>query len=131
MNAPPRRATKRASCRFSRSLISAYRRSDTAMRQPRARQLRADTTDLKGRHEIDVRVKGQVSRSSPARSGNAVLLYDQWGGRADNGEDNNDNRNQHSAGLRRMICCQCGAMLQIACTSLDVLIAPGEVWMSR
>jgi len=79
MNAPPGRATKWTSYRFSRSLILAYGRGDSAMPRPRARRLRDDTADLKGRHEMDVRVKGRPSRSSPTRFGKAALLYDQWG----------------------------------------------------
>jgi len=123
MDAPPGRAMKRTSRRFSRSLFSAYGRGDPAMGRLRARQLRADTTDLKGRHEIDMRVKGRPSRPSPTRLGEAALLYGQWGGGADNGEDDNGNGSRHGAGLQRMIRCQCGAV-PIACTSLDVPIAP-------
>merc|ERR1712164_100272 len=130
VKAPPGRATKRTSRRFSRSLISANGRGDATILQPRARRLLHNTADLKGRHEMDMRVKGRPSRPSPTRSGNAALLYGQWGGGADNGEDDNDNGSRHGAGLRRMIRCQCGAV-PIACTSLDVPIAPGEVRMSR
>merc|ERR1711959_57366 len=79
MDAPPGRAMKRTSRRFSRSLFSAYGRGDPAMGRLRARQLRADTTDLKGRHEMDMRVKGRPSRPSPTRLGKAALLYGQWG----------------------------------------------------
>merc|ERR1711959_530865 len=93
---------KRTSCRFSRSLISAYGRGDTAMKQPRAHRPLHYTADLKGRHEMDMRVKGRPSRPSPTRSGDAALLYGQWGGGADNGEDDNDNGSRHDAGLRRM-----------------------------
>jgi len=130
MDAPQGRATKRTSRRFSRSLISANGRGDATILQPRARRLLHNTADLKGRHEMDMRVKGRPSRPSPTRLGKAALLYGQWGGGADNGEDDNDNGSRHGAGLRRMIRCQCGAV-PIACTSLDVPIAPGEVRMSR
>ena len=114
--------TKRTSCCFSRTLISVNGRSDATILRLCTHRLRADTADFKGRHEMDMHVKGQPSRPSPARSGDAALLYGQWGGRANNGEDDDDNGSQHDAGLRRMICCQCGAVL-IACTSLDVVPA--------
>ena len=130
MEAPPGRAMKRTSRRFSRSLILANGRGDATILRPRARQPLHNTADLKERHEMDVRVKGRPSRPSPTRSGNATLLYGQWGGGADNGEDDNGNGSRHGAGLRRMIRCQCGAV-PIACTSLDVPMAPGEVRMSR
>jgi len=130
MDARQERATKRTSCRFSRSHILAYGRGDTVMKRPRARRVLHNTADLKERHEMDVHVKGRPSRPSPTRSGDAALLYGQWGGGADNGEDDNGNGSRHGAGLRRMIRCQCGAV-PIACTSLDVPIAPGEVRMSR
>ena len=130
MDARQERATKRTSCRFSRSLIPAYGRGDSAMPRPCARRLRDDTADLNGRQEMNERVKGRLSRTSPTRFGKAALLYGQWGDGADNGEDDNDNGSRNGAGLRRMIRCQCGAV-PIACTSLDVPIAPGEVRMSR
>jgi len=130
IKAPPGRVMKRTSCCFSRSLNSANGRGDATILRPRARRLRDDTADLKERHEMDMRVKGRPSRPSPTRSGDAALLYGQWGGGADNGEGDNGNWNRRGAGLRRMIRCQCGAV-PIACTSLDVPIAPGEVRMSR
>ena len=40
---------------------------------------------------MNERIKGRLSRPSLTRSGNAALLYGQWGGGADNGEDDNDN----------------------------------------
>merc|ERR1712093_195311 len=110
MKAPPGRAMKRTSSRFSRSLNSANRRGDATILRPRARRLRDDTADLKERREMDMRVKGRPSRPSPTRFGKATLLYGQWGGGADNGEDENDNGSRHGAGLRRMIRCQCGAV---------------------
>jgi len=130
VKAPSGRVTKRTSRRFSRSLISAYGRGDTAMKRPRARRLLHNTADLKERQEMNERIKGRLSRPSPTRSGKAALLYGQWGDGADNGEDDNGNGSRHGAGLRRMISCQCGAV-PIACTSLDVPIAPGEVRTSR
>merc|ERR1712216_546030 len=57
MDARQERATKRTSRRFSRSLISAYGRGDTAMERPRARRLLHNTADLNGRHEMNERVK--------------------------------------------------------------------------
>ena len=126
MDARQERATKRTSCRFSRSLISANGRGDATILQPRACRPLHNTADLKERHEMDVHVKGRPSRPSPTRSGDAALLYGQWEGGADNGEDDNDNGSRNGAGLRRMIRCQCGAVPQVACTSLDVPIAPGS-----
>jgi len=79
MNAPQERATKWTSYRFSRSLILAYGRGDSAMPRPRVRRLRHDTADLKERHEMDAHVKGRPSRSSPTRFGEATLLHGQWG----------------------------------------------------
>ena len=78
MGAPQERATEQTSRRFSRSRISAYGRGDTATKRLRARRLRADTADLKGRHEMDVRVKGRPSSSPLARFGKAALLHGQW-----------------------------------------------------
>jgi len=79
MDARQERATKRTSRRFSRSLISANGRGDATILRPRARRPLHYTADLKGRHEMDVHVKGRPSRSSPTRFGKAALLYDQWG----------------------------------------------------
>merc|ERR1711998_525049 len=79
MDARQERATKRTSRRFSRSLISANGRGDATILRPRARRPLHNTADLKERREMDVRVKGRQSSPSPTRSGNATLLYDQWG----------------------------------------------------
>jgi hypothetical protein len=79
MDARQERATKRTSRRFSRRLISAYGRGDSVMPRPRARRLRDDTADLNGGQEMNERVKGRLSRTSPTRFGKAALLYDQWG----------------------------------------------------